>query len=78
MKKYNGSFPATGDDGRQYTVCIYTDFIDAANSEDPNAVAEGLKELRTSDGMAVRRRDKGEYQVVQTGVILRSYSPDAP
>jgi putative component of toxin-antitoxin plasmid stabilization module len=78
MKRQTGRFTASGDDGRQYTVYIYTDVIDAGTFGDPNAVVEGLKELRTSDGMAVNHRQKGEYQVVQTGVVLRSSSPDAP
>ena len=78
MKKRSGSFSATGNDGRQYRVYIYTDFIDAGSFEDPNAVVEGLKELRTSDGMPINRRQQGEYEIVQTGVVLRSSSPEAP
>jgi hypothetical protein len=78
MKKRTGSFSATGTDGRQYTVYIYIDFIDAGSFENPNAVAKGLKELRTSDGMHVNRRQQGEYEIVQTGVVLRSNSPTAP
>jgi hypothetical protein len=78
MKKQTGQFSAVGDDGRQYTIFIYTDFTDAGNFEDPHAAVEGMKELRTSDGMRVNRLQQGEYVVVQTGVILRSSSPGAP
>ena len=78
MKKRTGSFRATGSDGRQYTVHIYTDFIDVGSFGDPNAVAEGLKELQTSDGMLVNRLQQGQYEIVQTGVVLRSNSPAAP
>jgi putative component of toxin-antitoxin plasmid stabilization module len=78
MLKMTGSFSATGDDGRQYEVYIYTNFIKAGTFGDPNAVVEGLKELRTSDGMAINRLQQGEYEIVQTGVVLRSSSPDAP
>ena len=77
MKKQTGSFRAIGNDGRQYTVYIYTDFNDAGTFEDPNAVVQGLKELRTSDGMHINRRQQGEYEIVQTGVVLRSSSPEA-
>lgn len=41
-------------------------------------MVEGLKELRTPDGLHVNRLGRGEYQIVQTGVSLRSNSPDAP
>ncbi len=78
MKKQTGQFTATGDDGRRYTIYIYTDFIDAGHFGNPNAVVEGMKELLTSDGMAVNRHQKGEYQIVQTGLMLRSNAPDAP
>ena len=78
MKKRTDSFSATGNDGLQYTVYIYTDFINAGSFEDPNAIVKGIKELRTSDGMLVKRRKQGEYEIVQTGVVLRSNSPQAP
>lgn len=69
MKKRTGSFGVTGTDGRQYTVYIYADFIEGL---------ECLKELWTSDGMPVHYRKQGEYEIVQTGVVLRSSSPNAP
>lgn len=78
MKKQTGTFTATGNDGRQYTVHVFTNYISVGNFVDPNAVVEGLRELRTSDGMAVNRRRRGEYQIVETGVMLNSTSVDAP
>jgi hypothetical protein len=78
MKRKTRRFTADGNDGRQYTIYIYTDLIDAGSFEDPNTVAEGFKELRTSDGMVVNLLQEGVYQIVQTGVVLRSSSPDAP
>ena len=78
MKRRTGTFMVDGNDGRSYTIYIYTDFINAGTLDDPRAEIEGLKELRTSDGKAVNRLSKGEYQVVQTGVILRSSESDAP
>jgi predicted transcriptional regulator len=71
-------FMADGSDGKTYTVFVSTDYINAGTTVDPQAVVEGCKELRTSDGLAVNRERKGEYKVVQTGVTLRSDSPDAP
>jgi hypothetical protein len=78
MKRQTGRFLAIGDDSRRYTVYVYTDFIDAGEFGDPNAVIEGPKELRTSDGLAITQMQNGKYQIEQTGVILRSSSPDVP
>jgi hypothetical protein len=77
MKK-TGSFSATGTDSRQYTVYIYTDLIDAGDFVNPNAIADGLMELRTSGGMHLKRLQQGEYEILETGVVLRSSSPVAP
>jgi hypothetical protein len=76
--KKTGSFMALGDDGRRYIIYIYTHFSNAGTFADPNAVHEGMKEFRTSNGMAVNRTEKGKYKIVQTGVILISDDVDAP
>lgn len=78
MKKRTGSFSGIGEDGRQYTVFIYTNYSDAGTFEDPNAVVEGKKQLRTSNGLHVNRLQKGEYKIVETGIVISSSSPDAP
>ena len=78
MKKRTGSFSARDDNGRQYTIHIYTEYTNAGSRDDPHAVLEGPKELVLSDGSHVNRRDKGIYEIVGTGVTLRSDSPDAP
>jgi hypothetical protein len=78
MLKQTGIFEAVGSDSETYTVYELTDINNVGAQTDPYAVAEGLKELRTSDGLTVNRIKKGEYQVVQTGVSLFSDSPAAP
>ena len=78
MKRRTGAFTARSDDGRQYTIYIYTEYTNAGSRDDPHAVLEGLKELVLSDGSPVNRRDKGVYEIVGTGITLRSDSPDAP
>jgi hypothetical protein len=78
MTRHTGTFQAIGSDNETYTVLVYSNDIAAGTLSDPHAVVEGLKELRTSGGLAVNRMGKGEYQVVQTRVSLRSDSPDAP
>lgn len=78
MKRQTGTFTAKGDDGRTYTVVVYTNFISAASHDDPHAEIEGMKSLRTSDGHHVNRLGQGSYQIVATGVKLTATSPDAP
>lgn len=78
MAELTGTFEAIGSDGQQYKVNIFTEFVSASTFADPHAVVEGLKELRTSKGLHVNRIRKGEYQIVRTGVDLRSDSPNAP
>jgi len=78
MIRQSGKFSAVGDDGHEYIVLIYTDIIDVGHLVDPTATIKGLKSLQTVDGMAVNRREKGEYEIVETGVILRSSAADAP
>jgi hypothetical protein len=78
MKRRTGTFTATGDDGRIYTIHVYTDFSDAGHHGDPSATIPGIKELQTSEGSPVNYKEKGVYQLVATGVILRCIAPSAP
>lgn len=77
MKRHTGTFIARGSDGRDYTVHVYTEYISAGSFDDPDAVIEGMKGLHTSTGQRVNRLGKGQYQIVSTGVALRSDSPEA-
>lgn len=77
-RERRGSFPAIGENGRQVRINVYVDIIDAGHQKDPHAEIEGpLKELRTDDSDAVNRLEKGKYQVVSTGEILRSQDASA-
>ena len=58
------TFSAAGDDGQGYTVLVYEG-------------RGGKMALRTLDGEEVERLDEGRYQVVGTGVLLTSASPNA-
>ena len=73
-----GQFIATDEKGRRYTILIYTNIINAGTFENPSMEVEGMNELKTFEGMAVNRLEKGKYQIVQTGIIVQSDSPDAP
>ncbi len=77
-EELTGSFLAEGGDGRQHLVNVYADVVDVGTRADPAATGPGEKRFRTSGGQTVTRLEKGLYQVVETGVLLRSNSPDAP
>lgn len=78
MKRKIGQFIVTDEKGRRYTILIFTNFTKAGTFENPSMEVEGIKELKTFEGMAVNRLEKGKYQIVQTGIIVQSDSPDAP
>lgn len=77
MTKLTRTFEALDTDGKEHTILEWTNLIHAGTMTDPHAVIEGLKTLRTSNGLSVNRLEKGKYQIVQTGVSLHSDSPDA-
>ena len=78
MKRKIGQFIATDEKGRRYTILIYTNVMKAGTFENPSGEVEGMNELKTFEGMAVNRLEKGKYQIVPTGIIVQSDSPDAP
>ncbi len=69
--KHTGTFIAYDADGNEYTIYVFTKFIERI---------EGRKSLNTSDGEAVDRIGKGRYRVL-TGfgdVEVTSDDPAAP
>jgi len=74
MIKLSGTFIAKSDDGTQYTIYKYTEYLDAGSGE----FIESWKDLRLSSGTSVNRIKQGEYQIVDTGIILYSNASDAP
>jgi hypothetical protein len=75
--QFTRSFIATDPQGRSHTISVYTDYIDTQTFRSPKQTLEGMSELRTDEGHAVNVLSKGKYQVVETGVILRSSDPNA-
>lgn len=78
MKHHMRLITAQGDDGRQYTLYLYTEAVAARSGTHLRAPSVASVELATSDGQLVRWRGKGLYEVVATGVILRASAADAP
>ncbi len=76
-----GSFTATGEDGKAYTVHEFTEIMDIGTSADPDAERQGPKFLKidleggkTEDLTRIR---KGRY-TSPSGHIFQSDDPKAP
>ncbi len=78
MEELAYEFTAADEDGREYQLQVYQNWISAATRADPAAVIPGMRRIVTEDGLSVNRLAKGEYQIVSTGMVLRSSKPDAP
>jgi hypothetical protein len=78
MQRQTGSFVAHDDQGRPHTIHVYADFIRTVAFNEPAQELQGPGDLRLASGGLVNRLKQGEYQVLDTGVILTSTSPDAP
>ena len=78
MRRMIGQFIATDENGRRYTILIFTNLVKAGTVENPSMEVEGNKELKTFEGMAVNRLEKGKYQIAQSGIIIQSDSSNAP
>ena len=78
MEELIQEFTSTAEDGSEHVLYVYQDFRDAGTRSEPSAQVPGLKRIATADGLSVNRLGKGEYEVVQSGVILRSRDSDAP
>jgi hypothetical protein len=72
------TFEASDDQGTTHTLHVYQEHVPAGTRANPNATVSGMKRIVTANGLSVNRRGKGEYEIVQTGQILRSSAPDAP
>lgn len=75
MKKLIQEFTATDDQGHEYRLRFYQEYLPDTKLE--NGVP-GVKRIVTEDGKGVNRLGKGQYKIVQTGVILHSDDPSAP
>jgi hypothetical protein len=78
MGKLIQEFTAVDESGSEYRLQVYQQDVSVATRANPSAVAPGRKQIVTEDGASVNRLKKGEYEIVGTGIILRSSDPDAP
>ena len=78
MQRCTGSHSAEGNDGRSYTVGVWTNFTSSGLLDDPAPEVADFRTLCTSDGRNLNYIQKGRYQIVATGFVLQSDDPDAP
>lgn len=78
MQRCTGSYSAAGNDGRSYTVEVWTNFTSSGHLHERTTEVAGFRTLCTSDGQHLNYTEKGRYQIVATGVVLQSDDPDAP
>jgi hypothetical protein len=78
VRRQTGTFTAVGEDGRAYTVHVYTWFTRSYGAGGVPAVVEGRRELVTADGRGVTRLARGHYLIEPNGVALQSADPAAP
>jgi hypothetical protein len=68
MRSRTKRFIARDDAGRLHPLDIYTDYAPAGTPENPHAMTEGHSELFTLDRRRVQRKEKGVYEIIETGV----------
>jgi hypothetical protein len=76
--RHKSSFIAIDETGTRHRLDVFVDIVDTGTLNDPNSDMEGLTRIQTPDGGPVNRLEKGRYQVVASGLIVRSDDPAAP
>ncbi len=67
------SFWAFGEDGRRVAIFIYTRSADVTTRDSSaREIVDSAGVYKTDGGLTVNRLDRGKYQIVQTGEMLRS------
>ena len=65
-------FDAVSDEGRRFRLRILTTMIDASSMSNPDAAPiEGMKSVRTSDGMHCNWIDDDTFEIVELGLQVK-------
>jgi hypothetical protein len=75
--RQKGSFKAKDAKGRSYRLYVWVHIIDVGDKLDPDALIEGMIELKTESWETVSVIAKGRYEIVKTGEMLTSDDPSA-
>jgi hypothetical protein len=76
--RLTGKFTATGEDGRSYTIHVYTWSTRSYGVGGESVEVEGRRDYVTATGLGVTRLGRGRYLIDATGIALWSSDPDAP
>jgi hypothetical protein len=68
MERMTDKFLVQTDDGRTFEVCEYTEFVKTREFGKASQMVEGLKSLRTTDGLDVNFIQEGVYKIVELEV----------
>jgi len=75
--RQKGSFIAKDPQGHSRRLYVWAHIIDVGNKLDPDALIEGMIEIKTEIFQSVNVIAKGEYEIVPTGEVLTSDDPKA-
>jgi hypothetical protein len=75
--RQKGSFIAKDAKGRSHRLSVWVQIIDVGDKLDPDALIEGMIELKTESWETVSVIAKGRYEIVKTGEMLTSDDPSA-
>lgn len=64
-------FTVKSDEGKEYTIIQYQEYIPSRESNDPAAEVAGLKRLATSEELHVHFIDPKTFKIFETGEIVR-------
>jgi hypothetical protein len=70
-KDLTNKYSCTGEDGTDYTVYEYTEFVESGTLGNSPQEEAGLKELKLADGSAVNWINESEFQIISTGVKVK-------
>ena len=64
-------FPVKTDNGKQYIIVQYQEYIPNGSFDNPQSETAALKSFFTSTGLLVNRIDSETFQIVETNEIVR-------
>ena len=70
ISRKTGQFIGRADNGQEFEILEYTDFIDTTGTEGPSETA-GLKKYRLRDGTTVVGKGDGIYKIFPFGPMVR-------
>ena len=70
--RQKGSFLAKDTQSHWRRLYVWVHIIDVRDVLGPDAIIEGMIEIKTGSGQSVSVISKGQYEIVQTGEVLTS------